>query len=116
MNTALPFLEGHLLLSIDSSTRSCLKKYLRQLIVGILLTGFVVSFCGAADLQGRIGRGGSGARQRPEARDIAKMKREEKGWRELMEKRRGTNGFIPARGSGWQMGAPPDAHTKRGGR
>jgi hypothetical protein len=22
------------------------------------------------------------------------MKREEKGWRELMEKRRGTNGFI----------------------
>src|SRR5271155_5211188 len=37
------------------------------------------------------------------------MKREEKGWRELMEKRRGTNGFIPARGSGWQMGARPDA-------
>jgi hypothetical protein len=26
-----------------------------------------------------------------------------------MEKRRGTNGFIPARGSGWQMGARPDA-------
>ena len=61
--------------------------------------------CGPAE----EGRGESGARQRPEARDIAKMKREEKGWRELMEKRRGTNGFIPARGSDWQMGARPDA-------
>jgi hypothetical protein len=37
------------------------------------------------------------------------MKREEKGWRELREKRRGTNGFLPAKGSGWQMGARPDA-------
>jgi hypothetical protein len=37
------------------------------------------------------GWGVGGARQRPEARDIAKMKREEKGWRELMEK---ANGFI----------------------
>jgi hypothetical protein len=36
-------------------------------------------------------------------------KAEEKGWRELMEKRRGTNGFIPARGSGWQMERCPDA-------
>jgi hypothetical protein len=49
---------------------------------------FVVSFCGAAGLQGGIG-GESGARQRPEARDIARMKREEEGWRGLMEKRRG---------------------------
>jgi hypothetical protein len=43
MNTALPFLEGHLLLSIDSSTRSCLKKYLRQLIVGCFTTSFYAS-------------------------------------------------------------------------
>jgi hypothetical protein len=29
---------------------------------------------------------------------IPKMKREEKGWRELTEKRPGEDGFIPARG------------------
>ena len=39
--------------------------------------------------RGESGRGGNGARQKPEARDIAKAKREENGWRELREKRRG---------------------------
>jgi hypothetical protein len=60
-------------------------------VEAFFLLGCVVSFCGAAGLPGRVAGGrGSGARKRPEARDIAKMKREEKGWRELMEKRRGT--------------------------
>jgi hypothetical protein len=41
MNTALPSLEGHLLLSVDFSvSRSRLKKYLRQLIVGCFTTSF----------------------------------------------------------------------------
>jgi hypothetical protein len=31
--------------------------------------------------------------------------------RELMEKRRGTNGFVPARGTDWQMG--PSAINRR---
>ena len=45
MNTALPSLEGHLLLSIDSSiSRSCLKKYLRQLIVGTSFYASLVIF------------------------------------------------------------------------
>jgi hypothetical protein len=45
MNTALPSLEGHLLLSIDSSiSRSCLKKYLRQLIVGTIFYASLVIF------------------------------------------------------------------------
>jgi hypothetical protein len=82
---------------------------------GILLTSFVVSFCGAAGLQGRI-EGGSGARQRPEARDIAKMKREEKGWRELMEKAAGDErlyNLLEDRAGRWSA---PRRHTKRGGR
>jgi hypothetical protein len=34
------------------------------------------------------------------------MKREEKGGRELMEKRRGTNGFIPSLAIGYYILAP----------
>jgi hypothetical protein len=37
------------------------------------------------------------------------MKREEKGWRELMEKQRGTNGFITCQRIGLADGARPDA-------
>jgi hypothetical protein len=37
------------------------------------------------------------------------MKREEKGWRELMEKRRGTNGFIAWQRVGLVDGARADA-------
>jgi hypothetical protein len=69
---------------------------------GILLTDFVASFYGTAGLQRRIG-GESGARQRPEARDIAKMKREEKEWRELMEKRRGTTAIYLPGDRNWRL-------------
>jgi hypothetical protein len=41
------------------------------------------------------------------------MKREEKGWRELMEKRRGTTALYPARGSGWQMERAPTPYQTR---
>ena len=60
-------------------------------------------------------RGESGARQRPEARDIAKMKEEEKGWRELMEKRRGDYGFITCQRVGLADGARADAITNVAG-
>jgi hypothetical protein len=54
--------------------------------------------------------GKGGARQRPEARDIAKMKRNGKGWRELMEKRRGANDFITCQRIGLADGErAPDA-------
>ena len=61
-----------------------------------------------------MGRG-SGARQRPEARHIAKMKREEKGWRELMEKQRGTNGFITCQKIGLAEGARAEVPNAAGG-
>jgi hypothetical protein len=81
---------------------------------GILPTGFVVSFCGAADLQGRVGGGGE-ARPRPGARDIAKN--EEGGERIERDdgKAAGDYGFITLqRGSAWQMeDAPTPYQTRR---
>jgi hypothetical protein len=54
--------------------------------------------------------GESGARQRPEARDTTKMKREGKRMkRELMEKRRGDYGFITCQRVGLADGAHADA-------
>jgi hypothetical protein len=53
--------------------------------------------------------GESGARQRPEARDTTKMKREGKRMkRELMEKRRGDYGFITCQRVGLADGAHAD--------
>jgi hypothetical protein len=42
------------------------------------------------------------------------MKKGGKGWRELMEKRRGDErDFIPGRGLGWQMERAPTPHRIR---
>jgi hypothetical protein len=46
---------------------------------------------------------------------LANWKREEKGWRELMERRRGTNGFITCQRTGLADGSAPRRSTKRGG-
>jgi hypothetical protein len=40
-------------------------------------------------------------------RDIAKVKREEKGWRELKEKRRGDDSFITCQMIGWHIERGP---------
>jgi hypothetical protein len=82
---------------------------------GILLTGLVVSFRGAAGPQGRD-RGESRARQRPEARDIVKMKREKKRMERVEGKAAGDYGLYNRSEDRVGRWSACQRHTKRGER